>query len=771
MSVLRFPEGADHAAFKEAMMEAARTRVEKLPALFVEFQNMFREFNPTGLMASAAFYGLQRSMNDQGVMHSMRQQLEQFQVELLQAIMLTIPEADWAASPSTPRATQKIFDTLPSLSDAFMAQRLVSAKDTEDQQERAVEGLQERMRLHTHAVRNWGYFRDVVRIAKELYAPLDEPFLATLGFAATDVIALGATMTSEFERRMSEWSSSFRRVVRQKKIPEMIAAYYKAFPELVGDPEHLLGMIPPEASLQRVLSMLMGHADLRLPAAATFDPADLAAIMEIDVVRVSKALGAISLKPGALIEQKLDYLFLTNPVWHAPAIELPAGFFVPVPQMVMSHIHGILRRLAGDADLLKKLDRARADYLERRLAQVITMALPGANIGAGVPWSHQGTRFETDVIAQIDKVVLIAEAKAHHLSPQGLRGAPDRVRKHVRDLILDPSVQSARLEALIWEAKAGSAEAIETVGQAGISAPGNVELVIRLSVSLDDLSVLSASETELRTVGWIPEYHVLAPMMNIADLEAVADILDQPVLFLHYLRERGPFQRAFNLLGDELDYLGAYLDNGFNLAGLPDGARFALSGMSGPIDHYYEARDAGITVAKPRAKLTAMIRSTIDRLEERRASGWSIAGMHLLAAADHAERARLNRLLEKARKAVHRKKPGMEGGAVVQAIPPLARKAVVTFFVHEIPPGDELRAAVEQVAATSLESSDSREAIVFVRSVERWDEPYQMVCIVRARDTEDESAPKDPLAVENEADNSGAPALYPAGSDDSNSLA
>lgn len=761
MSVLRFPEGADHAAFKEAVMQAARRRVENLPELFTEFQNMFREFNPTGLLASGAFYGLQRSMNDQGATQSMQHQLEQFQVELLQAIMLTIPETDWATSPSTPRATQKLFDTLPSLSDAFVAQRLVSAKDTEDQQERAVEGLQERMRLHTHAVRNWGYFSDVVRIAKELYAPLDGSFLATLGFAATDVIALGDTMTSEFERRMSEWSNSFRSVVRQKTIPEMVTAYYEAFPDLVGDPEHLLAMIPSEAGREHVLSMLMGHADLRLPEAATFDPADLAAITNIDVRRLSKALGAISLKPGALIEQKLDYLFLTNPVWHAPAVELSAGFFVPVPQMVMSHIHGILRRLAGNADLLKKLDRARADYLERRLAEVITKALPGANIGAGMAWSHQGTRFETDVIAQIDKVVLIAEAKAHHLSPQGLRGAPDRVRKHVRDLILDPSVQSSRLEALIWKAKAGDSEASVTVREAGISAPGEVELVIRLSVSLDDLSVLSASEAELRTVGWIPEDHVLAPMMNIADLEAAAEILDQPVLLLHYLRERGPFQRNFNLLGDELDYLGAYLDNGFNLAGLPDGARFSLTGMSGPIDRYYEARDAGFTVAKPRPKLTAMIRSIINRLEERRASGWSVAGMHLLGAADPAEQARLNRLLEKARKAVHRKRPGMEGGAVVQAIPPLARKAVVTFFVHQIPRRDELRAAVEQVAATSLESSDSKEAVVFVRSVERWDEPYQMACIVRECDTTDETASGSPLAADPEAAQPSPPSTRP----------
>lgn len=748
-SVLTPP--ADHEGFRRRMAEAARAHVERLPELFASFQQLFRDYLPEGLLASVAHYGLQRGMKDDGSKTEIASGIEQFHVELLQAVLLTLPYEEWATTPSLPAATQQAFDDLPKISSAFLAGRIVATEGREggDLQARTAAALQERVRFHTQAVRNWGYFGDVVAIARDIYAPLDDLFLERLGFAATDVIELARAMTAEMERRLNAWTDALRPAVRAPTIPRMLELYFQGFPGLVGSAEALAEAVPADASREQVIAMLLAHADLRLSDNATYDAPTVAGLTGIDESRVDKALRALSLRPGALADQQLDRIFLANPVWLHPLIEQGDRFFVPMPQAIMSQIHAIVRRLAGEAKVLKQLDAARSAYLERKLTETLGEALPGATILAGATWSLGGQRFETDAIAVIDKTLLIAEAKAHHLTPEGLRGAPDRIRRHIRELVVDPSLQSARLEAVVRQAQAGSADARAALGEAGIADPDAIERIIRLSVSLDDLSVLSSAEGELRDAGWIPADHELAPMINIADLIVVSDILDRPLAFLHYLAERGPFQRGFELVGDELDFLGLYLETGFSLGDLPDDARFSPSGMSERIDTYYDAKDAGLSVSKPKLRLNAFFASILDRLAARRPGGWTIIGMDLLGVADPREQARLPPLLEKARKAVRRKARGMEDGAVIRIKPPQPRKASVIFYVHDHNDRTALRRSVESVVATELDGDETNACVAFARHIDLWEEPYQIACIAKkdagpsavAADEEDAAAP------------------------------
>lgn len=712
------------------MTAGAEAHVARIPEMFAAFQQLFREHDPAGLIASAAYYGLQRSIDDNGSTTAISSKLEQHHVELLQAVLLTVPHGDWPDKPSVPSAVDRVFKELPGLALGFLAQRVVAGVETDDPQARTIAALQERMRFHTQAVRNWGYFGDVVAMSLEMYSPLDAAFLSHHGFAASDVVVLGRTMVAELERRANLWTNAMRPVANATSVREMIARYYQQFPNLAGSAAGLADRMPPEITREHALAMLMGHADLRHPENMSFGAAHLGALAGLDAARAEKALRAISIKPGALDGQKLEFLFLANPIWLAPLIDLGDTFLAPMPQAILSHIHAILRRLAEEAGALERLDASRNAYLERRMVEALRKAMPMADVKQGATWSFGGQRFETDAIVRTDKVLLIAEAKANHLTPQGLRGAPDRIKRHVRDMVVEPSLQSARLEAVVREAQAGSAAAIAAMAEAGIDAPGEIDRIIRISVSLDDLSVLSSAERELREAGWVPPNHVLAPMMNIADLLAIADVLDRPVAFLHYMAERGPFQRSFQLLGDELDFLGLYLESGFNLGGLPGDMSLSPSGMSEVIDRYYDARDAGRTIPKPHPKLGSYFISILDALAIRRPVGWTLIGMHLLNAADASEQARLTGLLERARKALRRKAKGMENGVVVTVKPPLDRKASIAFLVHDKQDRDDLRRAVENVASEKMGSGDQ---VIFARHIDRWEEPYQIAAIARPR--------------------------------------
>src|SRR5690606_15502349 len=129
---------------------------------------------------------------------------------------------------------------------------------------------------------------------------------------------------------------------------------------------------------------------------------------------------------------------------------------------------------------------------------------------------------------------------------------------------------------------------------------------------------------DFKAVGWVPADHDLAPTILISDLGCITDILENPLQVLHYLAERSFFQKAFDLLGDELDFLGLYLVTGFNLAAMQrKDMRFVPSGMSAPLDRYYTSRDAGIRLPKPKMILRPTFARIIAHLADKRPSGWT----------------------------------------------------------------------------------------------------------------------------------------------------
>jgi hypothetical protein len=139
---------------------------------------------------------------------------------------------------------QKTIDTIVYLADAFHSRRLKAVEDTSDLQARTVLTLQERLRLHTQVVRNWG-FADVVQISSELSAPLDVPFRKSLGFGASDLIATGRHLVELLESRNSERFKRLKLVFREKTTARMVRAYYKHHPAIASAAPWLIRHFSP----------------------------------------------------------------------------------------------------------------------------------------------------------------------------------------------------------------------------------------------------------------------------------------------------------------------------------------------------------------------------------------------------------------------------------------------------------------------------------------------------------------------------------------------
>ncbi len=679
-------------------------------------------------------YGLSRLIDAQGASEKLPIALQQHHIELLQAVLLTVPASEWGASPALADALEMIHADLPKLADTFLYQRLPTEAEATDDTAKAILSLQERIRLSTQGVRNWGYYQDVLRISKELYTPLDTIFSQKLGFAVSELIDVAAHIVKEYERRSNEHFKVLRKVLRGRTIRQLIQLYFKYVPGLVGTPDEMLAAVPPGVQRDGVVSYIIQHFDLRLPENATFTADGIAAISACPKERVERILRALSRPPGDLATAKPQHLFLSNPVWTSPGIDLGDRFFIAIPHAVFSHIHTIVRKLAEENGLAEQLERARARYLETKLESTLRQALPTATVTAGVTWEVEGEQGETDFLAVIDRTVLIAEAKSHRLTPEGLRGAPDRMKRHIRDLVLEPSLQSARLEALIERARKDDPPAQTLTIKLGIDAP-KVDRVVRLSVTLDDLSALGSAEGDFKKVGWVPIDHELAPAIHIADLICVVDILSNPILILHYLSERGHFQRAFEFHGDELDLLAFYLSTGFNVAALESyNGLLALTGASEPIDRYYEAREAGIVVPKPKPDLQPLYRAIVERLTARKPTGWTTAGIYLLNSADPTEQRTVERSLLQLRRSVRKEHHNQDHMNSLIVNPPAARKAAVIFYLFPKSKQSNSRATMESLATQLFTEGKNRRCVVFARCLDNWDTPYEICLLAQFND-------------------------------------
>lgn len=203
------------AEFKSGMLAAAGEAIEAFPKQLEAVKDELRRCLPPSALAAFVAYGLQAGLSKDGKQKSLLPNVLQHHAELLQALMLTMPLDEWGQGPLMPEISQKLFDTVPTLSDTFFMQRLLEGERVEsDPDALLIQSIQNRMRMHTHGVRNWGYYQQVVQTSRGLYAGLDAAMTQHHGFSATDVIGVLAAMVSECEKRQAAHFDLLRKVLR-----------------------------------------------------------------------------------------------------------------------------------------------------------------------------------------------------------------------------------------------------------------------------------------------------------------------------------------------------------------------------------------------------------------------------------------------------------------------------------------------------------------------------------------------------------------------------
>lgn len=675
---------SDRQALASALTEGSRRRFQEL---MQELLEVAETISPLHILAMLSYYALMappdvaaRAGNGARPGTS----VQQGHVEFFQAMLLR--HEFKRVGPPDPELSGRVFEGLPGLFDAHGIMQISSdaplSNDENQGNESAARMVQAYLRNHTTSVRNWGYFSAVQRISTELFSVLDTDFQRAYGLTLSQLIALFTHLVRRQELQLSEnHLQRLQKVDAADTIPGMGKVFADEFSEY-PDTERVQEMFAqPGLNKAEARYIAFMAAESVLPTLFIFDAETIAEELQFEPEAVGRLLDRLSLSFGDLREQPPERLLLNNPVWQRPLIKLDQGlFFCALPQTLMSFVLSIVDDLIEPFPAMQiKLQKTRAKYLEDQADLLMRKAFDGCEVFRGYKWIEGDRQYESDLAVRYDSTIFLVESKSGRVTWPALRGSPDRIIRHVQDLIVDPSDQSGRLSLRLQERLSGAANS--PVEDFPLSLDG-VHSIVRLSLMLQDFATIQSVPSLLADAGLINSEYQLAPCLTLSDLEVVIDLLETPYLRLHYLRRRAELAPTMAQLGDELDTIGFYLDTGLNLGEAETGKqRLVMPGYSTKVDRYYVSKEEGIKATKPKANLTPWIRSLCEQLATRHRPGWSEMAFHLLSFTIQEQRQIEAALRDRQRKIAAGKMP-KDGHNAMVWIPPVHRRVAVVFYIR-----------------------------------------------------------------------------------------
>ncbi|WP_207000845.1 hypothetical protein [Trinickia mobilis] len=723
-----------------ALQTRGRASVDDFPKLLNEVREALDVGDPVGILATLAFYGTFGSAK-KGLAWQAESGFSQSHVELAQAFLLQRRREDAEQQSPSPQSIQRQFELLTELTKSFNSMSFAQSTEGLSDEARAVLMLQQHLRVHTQAVRNWTYFQQAIDLCTRILARLEPEFASHIGIPASQLVALFDLFRRRTETRAREHLRRLSTTRKRKTLEALVDAYHHEFPELLNDPNRVaselkrLGYTKQQAAL-----MMLAYADGLLPRIFEFSCSEVSDELGLEIGSVHAVLRNLGHRFGDLASANSGHVLLDNPVWCKPLVQVDdERFYCFMSPLFTGYFFAIIRHLLGGHEkILRKFEREKAGFLEDEIERLFRSAFSDAEVARSYKWSEGENTYENDLIVRVDSHLFLIEAKSGSVTPQALRGAPDRARRHVRDLMLAPSEQSLRLQIRLQTALDDVSKRDMLVPEFPISLDG-VSTLLRLSVTLEDFAVLQSNLSLVKRAGWIPEDHPVAPCMLVSDLAAVFDILDTEAQKIHYLKRRLELHQTLLHFGDELDLLGLYLATGFNIGDAEiNGTALSISGLSSNIDLYYSQLEAGLAPQKPKAKVTRFWFDIIAAFERRRFPGWSEAACIVLNFG-HEEQEQMERMLRRIYKNVKKRGYKESDATSVVAVPQVFRKSALAMYAYRKIDAPERHEAMENLALRTFDESHVELCLVFGVNVDQGHYPYSAITLFR-RPTEAESS-------------------------------
>ena len=145
---------------------------------------------------------------------------------------------------------------------------------------------------------------------------------------------------------------------------------------------------------------------------------------------------------------------------------------------------------------------------------------------------------ETDGIIIYDKILFIIEAKGHRITKKAKQGHKNRTEDHLKDIIRDSYSQGLRTLNFIEDNSVASFRTKD--GTIHEVSRKDFNEIILVSLTLEPIGNLSMLVKATNETGFFEEAH-FPWVISLYDLAVLADLLENPILFIQYIKRRKLF--------------------------------------------------------------------------------------------------------------------------------------------------------------------------------------------------------------------------------------
>ncbi|KAB2765751.1 hypothetical protein [Brucella anthropi] len=656
--------------------------------------------------------------------------LELFHLELIQALVLSRGRATVDPKADYPAVTQRIVDLIGQNAQAYRDQ--AKSKISADVAENRRQELLNLIQRWTLAVRGARQGFQTREYAKDLSSAINPTFRHHYGCDATEVVAVLSAVIDICQIRVEAFLQNMRGWMTKKSASAMLEAFTRDL-DPVRQKEVEVRAMGLKNDPRQMQAMLWNINEERLINLFTFTKSELMASVPMEQrASVEAVLSLVSLEFGAVTVADLEHLHLDNPVQLKPLIPLTeSAVFCAGPQVLGVHLAASIEGLCARIPKLKKAaERSRARWLEDRLSVTVRRYLPHADVREQVKWSDDGgaTTWECDLVAVIDKTVLVFEAKSAKISAPARRGALRSLKDALKELVVAPSEQSLRMKQRILSAK-GPLSFDTRQGPLIIEAD-NVRNVVRVNIVHEAVGPLSSHWPQLKEAGLVPDASDLAPTMSVFDLETVFELIPREIERCHYMSRRIELERNAIYTADELDLLALYLRNRFNIGDDEyDGDQHSWYGLSMTLSYVRDER-RGARLSSPSAATTEFWGKLLTSLEEKRPVGWTRFG-HRLLNVDFAGQRKIEKLMKRGLREVGRRPDLFFQTGVTLG----ARRKMHTIAIAVGAPvsPEQFERNLISCCESAFEQGGQDEVLVLYWFVPRTSEPYDFVGVFQRR--------------------------------------
>jgi hypothetical protein len=516
--------------------------------------------------------------------------------------------------------------------------------------------LQFIMRMHELTLRNPAYEHHLHEVLEGLFRPFEAALVASIGFSVDDVIRLTDAIPQRINRlfverldRARESLQKMERVVRNaRKQPRCGPDAHDI--GLGMDEEvlkhaaiiHELARRPPKEAIHSLRALATEWVFFGSASICSFTVEDLAHNAGVSTECTAAFASALAIEFG---DVKTDFVepSPTHPLRTHPLVHHADRYLCPAPMLlkwpIQPAFEATLKGIGGP--LWERYQKHRHDWLLNTAVKLLQRTMPTAEFATNLLYNVDDDRAkqaELDALGRYDSLVFLIEAKGADVTEPARRGAPDRLRRDLEEVIAKSHAQAVRAKAYL----SGRPEARFRRAHGGpdvLIPVDTVRDVILISVSLAPLGHLTGLLHADSALGFFRDGEY-SWVVSLYDLMVITDVIDLPPVFPHYAKRRVHTARLGLLKAlDELDIFSYYLAEGLYLDDVASALRsggqnasFGLMSYTSGFDDYY-AYVTGVRrtpAPKPTPRLNPELRAILERLERSGFPGRLDAAMAIL---------------------------------------------------------------------------------------------------------------------------------------------